>query len=173
MELIIRKENKYDALEIYEVNAQAFKQDNEARLVDLLRQGKTFIPELSLVATIDNEIIGYILFTKIKIDTQNHKEVESIALAPLAVIPSLQNKGIGGQLIKAGLDQAKALHFNSVIVLGHKQYYTKFGFEPTSKWNIKSPFDVPEEAFMGIELIPGGLQNISGVVKYPKEFNTV
>ncbi len=172
MEVKIRQENKEDIKEVYEINSVAFGQEDEAKLVDLLRDSDTFVPELSLVALIDEKIVGHILFTKIKIVDQRQNEFGSLALAPLAVIPELQKKGIGGKLIRAGLDKAKELYFKSVIVLGHKHYYPKFGFVPTSKWNIKSPFDVSTEAFMAIELIEDGLKDVCGTVKYPKEFDT-
>lgn len=174
MDVKIRQENKDDIKEIYEINALAFGQDNEAKLADALRNNSNvFVPELSLVATIDNKIVGHILFTKIKINDDNQNEFESLALAPMAVKPNIQKKGVGGQLIRAGLDKARQLNYKSVIVLGHRHYYPKFGFVPTNKWNIKSPFDVPIEAFMGIELIEDGLKNVSGIVKYPKEFDAV
>lgn len=173
MDLKIRQENRDDIKEIYEINSLAFGRENEAKLVDLLRASANFVPELSLVATIDNKLVGHILFTKVKITDDQKIEFDSLALAPMAVRPSNQKMGIGGQLIRAGLDIARELNFKSVIVLGHRNYYPKFGFVPTSKWNIKSPFDVPTEAFMGIELIDGGLKNVSGTVKYPKEFDTV
>jgi len=173
MELKIRQENKDDIKEIYEINSLAFGQENEAKLVDLLRESDTFIPELSLVAIIDNKIVGHILFTKIKIVDDKQNEFDSLALAPMAVRPDNQKNGIGGLLIGAGLNKARELNFKSIIVLGHKHYYSKFGFVPTNKWNIKSPFNVPVEAFMGIELIKDGLKNVCGMVKYPKEFDTV
>lgn len=173
MKFKIRQENKDDTKEIYEINSLAFGQENEAKLVNLLRDSATFVPELSLVATIDNKLVGHILFTKIKIADDKQNEFDSLALAPMAVRPENQKSGIGGQLIRAGLDKARELNFKSVIVLGHRNYYPKFGFVPTEKWNIKSPFDVPTEAFMGIELIDGGFNNVNGTVKYPKEFDTV
>jgi len=173
MNLKIREENKDDIKEIYEINTLAFGRENEAKLVDLLRDGDTFVPELSLVATIDNKIVGHILFTKIKIADDKQNEFDSLALAPMAVKPDIQKNGIGGQLIRAGLDKARELNFKSVIVLGHEHYYPKFGFVPTNRWNIKSPFDVPTNVFMGIELMEGGLKNVSGTVKYPKEFDIV
>jgi putative acetyltransferase len=173
MELKIRKESKDDYRDIFELNKIAFAQDNEAKLVDLLRVSEAFVPELSLVATLDNKIVGHILFTKIKIVDDNQNEFDSLALAPMAVKPDIQKNGIGGQLIRAGLDKARELNFKSIIVLGHEHYYPKFGFVPTNKWNIKSPFDVPTNVFMGLELMEGGLKNVCGTVKYPKEFDAI
>lgn len=173
MKPIIRQEHKEDFPTVFEVNRLAFGQDSEARLVELLRHSKAFVPELSLVAILENKIIGHILFTKIKIIHDYKGETESLALAPMAVRPEFQKKGIGGQLIKHGLDKAKELHYKSVIVLGHEDYYPRFGFVPADKWNIKSPYDVPASVFMALELVPNGLKGVSGLVKYPKEFETV
>lgn len=173
MNIKIRQETPNDFNAVFEVNKLAFGQDNEAKLVELLRQSNAFVPELSLVAAIDNKIIGHILFSKIIIVDDNHNEFESLALAPMAVIPEFQQKGIGGQLIKAGLHRAKELRYQSVIVLGHEHYYPKFGFVPADKWNIKAPFDVPANVFMGIELVTDGLKDVSGTVKYPKAFEAV
>ncbi len=173
-QLTIRQETSEDFKEIYEVNQIAFGQENEAKLVDALRRNSTvFMPELSLVATDNNKIIGHILFTKIKIKDDNGNLNESLGLAPMAVRPEFQKSGIGGELIKQGLKVAKESGFKSVIVLGHEHYYPKFGFEPADKWNIKAPFDVPSNVFMAIELVTDGLKNISGTVIYPKEFETV
>ena len=173
-QIIIRQETNEDIKEVFEVNNMAFGQDHEAKLVDILRNNKSvFIPELSLVAIHTNRIVGHILFTKIKIDDNNGNLYESLALAPMAVSPELQKCGIGGQLIRQGLDIAKDLGFTSVIVLGHENYYPKFGFKHATKWNIKAPFDVPSNVFMAIELVNGGLKNISGSVIYPIEFKTV
>lgn len=173
MEVNIRQENKDDFTVVFEVNKIAFGQDNEAKLVELLRQSNAFIPELSLVATWDNKIVGHILFTKINIVNDEKSETESLALAPMAVRPEFQHKGIGGQLIQRGLDKAKELHYKSVIVLGHEHYYPKFGFVPADTWNIKSPYVVPTNVFMALELVTDGLKNTHGLVKYPKEFETV
>lgn len=170
----LRQETKDDFKEVFELNHIAFGQENEAKLVDALRKNQTaFIPELSIVATDNNKIVGHILFTKINIkdDTGNLKE--SLGLAPMAVRPELQKSGIGGQLIKKGFEVAKELGFKSVIVLGHEHYYPRFGFQPADKWKIKAPFEVPSNVFMAIELVTDGLRDISGTVVYPKEFETV
>lgn len=173
MKTLIRQEKEEDIARVFEVNKLAFKQENEAKLVDLLRKSNAFIPELSLVAVIDNIVIGHILFTKIKIVATDKTETESLALAPMAIIPAFQQKGIGGQLIKSGLTMARELQYQSVIVLGHEHYYPKFGFKPAAKWNIQSPYAVPASFFMALELLPDGLKNVSGLVQYPKEFETV
>lgn len=172
MPLTIRQEQSQDYAVVHQLNKEAFDQENEAKLVDALRSSESFIPELSLVAKLDKVIVGHILFTKIKI-VEGTKVSESLALAPMAVAKSFQKQGIGGKLIKAGLKRAMELGYTSVIVLGHAEYYTRFGFEPTTKWNIRAPFDVPAEVFMGIELIPNALTNSSGIVQYPKEFESV
>lgn len=173
MKIEIRVEKSSDMKEIFEVNKVAFGSESEAKLVELLRSSESFIPQLSLVAVFNEKIIGHILFTKIKIVDDNQKEFESLALAPMAVKPEYQKMGVGSQLIKSGLHEAAKLKFKSVVVLGHENYYPKFGFTPAEKWNIKAPFEVPSNYFMAIELIPDGLKNVSGAVIYPEAFYQV
>jgi len=172
MILSIREETERDFGSVHEIHQKAFRQNNEARLVDALRHSASFIPELSLVAVIKEEIVGHILFTKIHIIGEQ-KVHDSLALAPVAVLPGYQQQGIGSQLIQKGLQRAKACGYDSVVVLGHEQYYPKFGFAPAHTWNIKAPFDVPPNAFMAIELKPGILKQASGTVQYPQEFDEV
>lgn len=171
--LTIRPEQPADIPAIHEVNHSAFGQAEEAVLVDHLRSSDAFIPALSLVAVLDAQIVGHILFTKIKIKDDLGNAHDSLALAPMAVQPGFQNQGIGGQLIRHGLEQAKALGHTSVIVLGHEHYYPRFGFVPAAQWNIKAPFEVPSAAFMGIELMPGALKKVCGTVAYDKAFEGV
>lgn len=172
--ITLRQETEADFKEIFEINRIAFGQDNEAKLVDALRNNPhVFVPGLSIVATVNSKTIGHILFSKIIIRNDNGIQHKSLALAPMAVHPDFQKKGIGGNLINKGIEAAKYLGFKSIIVLGHEHYYPKFGFEPAEKWGIKAPFEVPSNAFMAIELEKNGLKNISGIVIYPKEFETV
>ncbi|MDF9794898.1 putative acetyltransferase [Catalinimonas alkaloidigena] len=173
IEVLIRPEQAEDTEAIHALNVAAFGRENESQLIELLRKSDAFIPKLSLVAVLDHEIAGHILFTKINIMGNNDQEYPSLALAPMAVAPDFQHQGIGSQLISQGLEKAKALAYTSVIVLGHEKYYPRFGFVPTSQWNIVPPFEVPASAFMGIELQAGALQDISGTVRYPKEFEMV
>nr|QNO42528.1 hypothetical protein MMHALIEK_00003 [Methanosarcinales archaeon ANME-2c ERB4] len=169
MNTTIRKEEEKDHKQIYEVNKLAFQQENESKLIEKIRKSENFILELSIVAEIDNRIVGHILFSKIKIIGDS--DYESLALAPMAVIPEFQKRGIGSELIKKGIDKAKELGFDSIIVLGHKEYYPKFGFQRASKWDMKCPFEVPDGVFMAIELTEKAFEGKAGTVKYPDEFN--
>ena len=169
----IRAERTRDFAIIRQLNQAAFGQDAEAKLIDLLRPGHAFIPELSLVALLDGVIVGHILFTRIRIRHEKGKTFDSLALAPMAVLPEHQRKGLGGRLVREGLARAAGLGHRSVIVLGHEAYYPRFGFQPASKWNIRPPFEVPDSVFMALELTPGALTNVQGTVQYPKEFELV
>lgn len=171
-EVEIRQEMAKDYPAVYALNLAAFGRKDEARLADRLRLSEAFIPELSLVATIDNKIVGYILFTRISI-VDRETETASLSLAPMAVLPGMQRQGIGTQLMLYGLNRAKESGFKSVIVLGHEKYYPKFGFMPTTKWHIEPPFNIPENAFMGLELVDNGLKGVTGIVKYSKEFSNI
>lgn len=157
---------------ITNVNNLGFGQKNEGRLILRLRKTKKFIPELSLVAEIKGRIVGHILFYPIEIKSEG-KIFPSLALAPMAVLPEYQKKGIGGKLVREGLKRARKLGFKSVIVLGHAAYYPRFGFEPASRWSIRSAFDVPDDVFMALELVKDGLKDVQGTIEYPPEFNDV
>ena len=169
MNIHIRTETPADYPAVDHILKDAFGKDEEAILVENLRKHPDFIPALSLVAELDGQMLGHILFSVITIEGVKHKP-RSLALAPVAVLPQWQNKGIGRQLIEAGLATARQLGFNSVVVLGHELYYPKFGFKPASLWRIVAPFPVPENNFMAMPLHPDGLDGVSGVVKYPEPF---
>lgn len=167
--LTIRQENKNDYEEVYNVIKTAFEtaehsDGNEQDLVVALRNSDNFIPELSLVVVMDNKIVGYILYTKIKIGKQ-----EELALAPLGVLPEYQKQGIGSVLIQEGHKKAKELGYHYSIVLGSDKYYTKFGYIPAKEYGIVAPFDVPDENFMAIKLNDIDIE-IKGSVQYAKEF---
>nr|WP_293844767.1 N-acetyltransferase [uncultured Arsenicibacter sp.] len=171
----IRKEEIKDYNEVFQLIENAFKDEEytdhkEHFLVERLRKSESFVPELSIVAEIDNQIVGYILLTKIKIIDDKSKQVTSLALAPVAVLKKHQGKGVGGSLIRQAHQIAKELKFGSIILLGHEKYYPKFGYEMTKKYGIKLPFDVPDENCMLIELTENALKGITGIVEYPKEF---
>ncbi|MEG0069982.1 GNAT family N-acetyltransferase [Cetobacterium sp.] len=155
---------------VCEVVQKAFAREklsdhNEHNLVKALLKSDAFIKDLSLTAKFKGMIVGYILFTKVKVGDET-----LLALAPLAVLPKFQKKGIGKSLVEKGHAVAKKLGYKGVVVLGHPEYYTKLGYLPASKWGIKAPFEVADENFMAIELVPGALTGVSGVVEYAKEF---
>jgi predicted N-acetyltransferase YhbS len=168
--LKIREETENDYSKITEVNDSAFGQKNEGRLIERLRLTESYIPELSLVAELDDEIIGHILLYPITIHSDISK-FQSISLGPMAVTTIHQRKGIGSRLVIEGLEAAKKLGHRSVIVVGHPEYYPKFGFKRASQWNIKVPFEVPDDAFLALELAEGELEGKRGTVEYPEEFN--
>lgn len=169
----IRPEKNEDIPAIREVNFLAFKQENESRLVDAIRESEFFVPELSLVAVKDDEeIVGHILFSIISIETERGS-IPTIGLAPMAVKPAYQKQGIGSKLVEEGLKRCEQLGYEHVVVLGHPHFYPKFGFETSNPKGIEAPFPVPDEVFMVLELKQGSLNGIKGKVQYPPAFSTV
>lgn len=168
----IRPEKKEDYSKIYEINKLAFKSDEEPRLVEVIRELENFIPELSLVAVKNEQIIGHILFSPITIETKK-SAVPALALAPMAVLPEFQNQGIGSELVRYGLKECKRLGHKIVVVVGHPNYYPRFGFSSARAKGLESPFPVSDEVFMVLELVPGVLDRISGMVRYSKAFDEV
>ncbi len=169
MDILIRKETPDDFRQVARLIEMAFGQKKEAVLVEKLRHNKKYNSNLSIVAEYNERVIGHILFFPIVIRTQE-TEIESLALAPLSVSPEFQKMGVGRRLIEDGLRKAREIGYTSVIVLGHPEYYSKFGFVPARKWGIFAPFEVSADAFMGIELQADALLDASGVVEYPEEF---
>ncbi len=171
MVLIIPETESHQA-KISQVVSAAFGRSNEAELIDKIRNSTYFIPELSLVAVEEEEVLGHILFSLIEIDG-GEKKITALALAPLAVKPEYQRQGIGSRLVETGLLKCQELSYLIVVVLGEPLFYQRFGFKPTSLWGIKAPFPVPDEAFMALELQPGSLENNTGTVCYPAYFYEV
>ncbi len=168
--MIIREEQPSDIEKIWKVNIGAFETIAEANLVNSLRDsGCTFI---SLVAETETKVVGHILFTQVEL-SGNKNNLKIIGLAPMAVLSQYQNKGIGSKLVQTGLKRCKSLGYDAVVVLGHPDYYPKFGFVPSVKYGIKSEYDVSDEVFMILELIPGSLKHHEGEIKYHEAFNRV
>ncbi len=146
----IRQEQRQDYAAVRRVVDEAFltaehSDGNEGELVEKLRRSPSFIPELSLVAVCDGQIAGHILFTRAQVG-----QTEVLALAPLAVLPKFQRRGIGLELIRRGHEIAQRLGFKFCVVLGDARYYAKTGYVPASRYGISAPFAVPDENFMAI-----------------------
>ncbi|WP_243354384.1 GNAT family N-acetyltransferase [Bacillus litorisediminis] len=169
----VRPEKNEDYAVIKEINDLAFNGEGEGKLIELIRGSDHFIPELSLVAEdIEGKVVGHILFSLVHIQTETGL-IPTLALAPMAVLPAYQNQGIGSILVRSGLERAKELGYTHVVVLGHPHFYPKFGFIPSIKKGIESPFAVPAEVFMVTELAEGALDQIHGKVVYPPAFEAV
>lgn len=171
---LIRQEKETDYKEVEKLVEEAFKDitysdHKEHLLVKRLRKSDAFIDQLSLLAEGDGNILGHIMFTRIVIKNEKN-EHQSLALAPVSVLPAYQGQGLGSSLIKEGLELAKNLGFKSVVVLGDNKYYSRFGFKPASKWGIRAPFEVVDEYFMALELGYGELEGVEGTVVYSREF---
>jgi putative acetyltransferase len=165
----IRPEQIGDADQIRLVNTRAFGQAAEANVVDTLRQ--TCPEGLSLVALWLGQIVGHILFTPTILETEESR-IGGVGLAPLAVLPEFQGRGIGSKLVEAGLAEIRKAGPPFVIVLGHPDYYPRFGFVRASTYGIASEYDdVPDEAFMILVLDERALAGVSGVAKYRPEFD--
>ena len=173
----IRLEQASDVEQIWAVNADAFTTDVEANLVNTLRDSGC--PMVSLVAEEGDQIVGHILFTPVELsgdgsDSEendlNAKGLKLMGLAPMAVAGDYQKKGVGSQLVKAGLEHCKTLGVDVVVVLGHPDYYPRFGFSPSVEYGIKVGLDVPEDVFMVQELRKGCLDGKSGTIKFHEAF---
>jgi putative acetyltransferase len=161
----IRRETGADIDSIREVNRQAFGGEDECRLVDLLRDGG--FARLSLVATSDGQAVGHVLFSDLPIET-GRGTIHALSLAPLAVIPRFQRRGIGSLLVREGLRIAAHSNRRIVIVLGHPAFYERFGFSAQLALPLKSPYSGPN--FMALALEPATLDGVDGDVRYPPPF---
>jgi putative acetyltransferase len=166
---MVRAETERDVDAIRRVYRQAFKTGAEAKLVDLLRaRGKLLI---SLIAECDGRIIGAVAFSRVTL--AGHPEQVGVGLGPLAVEPSSQRKGVGSLLVRAGLKICRAEGIGYSVVLGHPDYYPRFGFIPAGRFGLQSVWKVPEGAFMALELTPSALAGVSGLVRYEPDFDDV
>jgi putative acetyltransferase len=167
----IRNERPDDIKGIWKINSEAFESELEAKLVNTLRNSDT--PYVSLVYEENNELMGHILFTRVELagDTSG---LRIMGLGPMAVAPKFQTKGIGSSLVKVGIQHLKSEGYDAIVVLGHPNYYPRFGFEDASKYGIESQWEeVPGEAFMVLELKNKGLKGKQGTIKFNEAFSSV
>lgn len=166
--MTIRKEKPTDQTHIHAVNSASFDTSAEADLVDALR--KVAKPLVSLVAEIDRKIIGHILFSPVSLEGCPNLKI--MGLAPMTVTPDFQGKGIGSALIRKGLNACRKLDYGAVVVLGYPDYYHRFGFISSARFDINSQYDVPEDVFMVLELEPDYLKGTSGTIRYHEVFRS-
>jgi putative acetyltransferase len=163
----IREERPSEIASIRDVNRRAFGQDLEGDIVDALRRNGAAL--LSLVAIVDGQVVGHIMFSPLSVGSA----ARGAALGPMAVLPEYQRQGIGGLLIEAGTQKLKEAGYPFIIVLGHAEYYPRFGFKPASEYEIHCEWDVPDEVFMVLVLDELKMGSVTGLAKYRPEFSSV
>jgi putative acetyltransferase len=166
---VIKSEEPREIAGIRHVNLAAFGAAGEADLVDALRQHAR--PFLSLVAVEEDEVVGHIAFSPVTLAP--HPDLLIAGLAPMAVVPSRQRQGIGSSLVRAGLNEVRRLGFEAVVVLGHADYYPRFGFRTASSFGLVSEYDVPDDVFMALELREGALRGYGGTIRYHSAFSAL
>jgi putative acetyltransferase len=165
----VRDERPADTAAIREVTRAAFGSDAEAALVDALRERAA--PIVSLVADAGGEIIGHIMFSPVTL--VGHPDLSAAGLAPMSVDPRWQRRGVGSELVRTGLERCRTRGFQAAVVLGHAEYYPRFGFAPASRFGIGSEYHVPDAVFMAMELAPGALRNRAGTIRYHPAFAAI
>jgi len=163
----IREECHDDIAAVRDLNRQAFGQDQESNIVDVLRANEAAL--LSLVATVDDRVVGHIMYSPAVVGDN----ITGAALGPMAVLPEYQRQRIGSKLIKAGNRKLKDAGCPFIVVVGHADYYPRFGFRPASKHRIKCEWDVPDNAFMLLVLDQAKMESVSGLAKYRHEFSSI
>ena len=163
----VRAERPGDEHAIARVNDEAFGQPDEARIIDAVRRsGRSAI---SLVAIDASGLVGHILFTPITIETVA-PAISVLGLGPMAVLPALQPRGIGSTLVAEGLRECARAGCDAVVLIGHPEFYPRFGFRPAGTYGLRSEFHVPDDVFMALELKAGALGSRGGLVRYVPEF---
>jgi putative acetyltransferase len=166
--MIFREEKPEDVAAIRRLNDLAFGETGEGELVDTLRQREAIV--LSMVAEDQGKILGHILFTTVTI-RNTEEDFTALGIGPMAVLPDHQRQSIGSRLMEAALKKCRELGHEIVIVLGHPEFYPRFGFVTGRTFGISCEFEVPDEAFMVLELCENALRGRCGVVSYHEEFN--
>lgn len=169
--MIFRTESVNDFEAVYQLNVLAFgNREDESKLIERIRNSEQFVPELSIVAEIENEIVGHVLLSRATVEDQEKQSVV-IVLAPIAVKPNLQRQGVGSGLIEEGIRRCRDLGYSAILLIGHPDYYPRFGFEPARKYGLElKQYEVPDDVFMVYEVENGKLLEIKGELKYPESF---
>lgn len=172
MSLITRTAEIDDKKSVRSIHEKAFGQPDEANLVEAVSCSDSFIKELSILAELDDQVVGHILYSSVKLDKYPDKRI--LALAPVAVLPQYQHKGIGTKLIEVGNKKADELSFELITVLGEPDYYQRFGFRTSTEHGIKCPFKVEAKFYMVLPLSHYEKETSASVtVIYPKPFQNV
>lgn len=174
MEILSVQPTDYPAVaqlvrEAFQKSAHGYQ--GEAEIVAKIRQEAGYRPELEVAAFTSkkDELLGYGLLSEVAVVNET-KSFTGLVLAPLAVAPRAQHQGVGSQLIKELERRARELNYPFISVLGHPDYYPRFGYVPASRFQIQAPFPVPDEAFLIKELTATGLVGVSGIIRYSKAF---
>lgn len=168
--VVIRDEVHADEAHIGRVHAQAFGQPDEAEMVRRVRDcGGAVVSLVAALADPSGPVVGHVLLSPVTIDSGH--EPRGLGLAPVAVLPEHQRLRIGTQLVRAALGRARDLGYGHVVVLGHAEYYPRFGFAPASRFGLRYEQPVPDEVFMALELRDGALDGAAGVVRYLPAFS--
>jgi putative acetyltransferase len=164
--ITVREATAADRESICAVHTAAFGRSDEADLVERLIDAGDAM--LSLVAVDDDLVVGHVLFSALALTMDDGRALQTAALAPVAVVPQRQRSGIGTALVREGLGRLRARGIAAAIVLGHSDYYPRFGFSAEFARKLRGPFSGP--AWMAAELQPHALANVSGAVRYPDAF---
>lgn len=164
--IAVARERPEQRAAVLAANRAAFSGDDEVGIIERLSEAG--LVTASLVAFEGDEVVGHILFSPLDVTIDDRKPAVT-ALAPLAVLPEYQNRGIGSRLTEEGIAAMREAGQDAIIVLGHPEYYRRFGFAHETVSHIASPFS-ELEAFMGLELMPGALKGRAGTCRYPAAF---
>ena len=163
----IREERPDDVAAVRNLNRRAFGQDQESNIVDALRANGAAL--LSLVATLNDRVVGHIMYSPLSIGGN----VTGAALGPMAVLPEHQRQGIGTKLVKVGNQKLKDAGYPFIIVVGHADYYPRFGFKRANEHGITCEWDLPDDVFMLLVLDQAKMESVSGLATYRHEFSSV
>lgn len=167
--MIIRTETEKDFEVIDKIHDSAFGHDWESALIRRLRAREDYIKDFSLVAEIDGEVVGHVLFTHVTVESPV-KSTPAVILAPLAVFKDYRGAGAGTALVAEGIKRARKAGYGLMLVYGHRFYEKKFGFTLAHEQGIFRPNPMPNAPVRMLPLTENGAEGVSGVIKYPVEF---